>query len=119
MALLQTCRQIKGEALPFFFSRMIFNLRLCSLGGFVDALGEENVARVTSIIVMWSDVLRNYTYDDERGMRTVYNLVSLKRVRVLDEFWPSEEEEMEWNRVVGEFFGRDCRSVGAVGLGLL
>jgi hypothetical protein len=26
---------------------------------------------------------------------------------------------MEWNRVVGEFFGRDCRSVGAVGLGLL
>jgi hypothetical protein len=108
MALLQTCHQIKDEALPFFLSSMTFNLQRCSIAGFLEAIGDEKVALVTSIIVMRSDIVSGY--NNRIGGYIAAKLTALKLVHVLYEFEPPAAEKADWDRIVYEYFGRKVPS---------
>jgi hypothetical protein len=108
MALLQTCRQIKDGALPFLLSSMTFSLQRCSIAGFLEALGDEKVALVTSIIVMRSDIVSGY--NNRIGRCIAAKLTALKVVHVLYKFEPPAAEKADGNRIVYEYFGRKVPS---------
>jgi hypothetical protein len=109
MALLQTCRQIKDEALPFLLSSMTFSLQRCSVAGFLEALGDEKVALVTSIIVMRSDIVSGYNNRIGRCV-AAKKFTALKVVHVLYEFESPAAEKADGNRIVYEYFGRKVPS---------
>jgi hypothetical protein len=60
LALLQTCRQIKDEATPLFFSTITFSLQCCALEEFGKMIGPEKVALVTSLI---TDLVDAYVWE--------------------------------------------------------